>query len=42
MKRQLEIEEENVKAKDMSLVHESVTEEEICQDYLQMDRYSCC
>ncbi len=31
IKRQLEIEEENVKAKDMSLVHESVTEEEIAK-----------
>ena len=31
VKRQLEIEEENVKAKDMSLVHESVTEEEIAK-----------
>ena len=31
IKHQLEIEEENVKAKDMSLVHESVTEEEIAK-----------
>ena len=31
IKRQLEIEEENVKAKDMRLVHESVTEEEIAK-----------
>ena len=31
IKRQLEIEEENVKAKDMTLVHESVTEEEIAK-----------
>ena len=35
IKRQLEIEEENVKAKDMSLVHESVTEEEIAKNHLQ-------
>ena len=31
IKHQLEVEEENVKAKDMSLVHESVTEEEIAK-----------
>ena len=31
IKHQLETEEENVKAKDMSLVHESVTEEEIAK-----------
>ena len=42
IKRQLEIEEENVKAKDMSLVHESVTEEEIAKIISRSDRYSCC
>lgn len=31
LKKQLEIEEENVKAKDMTLVHESVSEEEIAR-----------
>lgn len=31
LQKQLEIEEENVKGEDLTLVHESVTEEEICR-----------
>ena len=41
LEKQLEIEEAQVNAKDLALVHESVTDEEICQDRIPLDRHPC-
>ena len=42
LQKQLEEEEEKVKNQDLSLVHESVTEDEIARIISTLDRYSGC
>ena len=42
LQKQLEAEEEKVKNQDLSLVHESVTEDEIARIVSKLDRYPGC
>ena len=42
LQKQLAEEEEKVKNQDLSLVHESVTEDEIARIISKVDRYSGC
>ena len=41
LEAELKESEDNIKGKDMQLVHESVTEDEIAKIVIKMDRYSC-